>query len=104
MTMRRYIPASQALVYERPGGALIEIPDDAATVVEWHCDVATACNGEARPRVEHQISMTVDGPGYPATRVEFSACKDCCRSVVPNGVRSVLASFGLDMPPGLMPD
>jgi hypothetical protein len=108
VSMKRYIPALGATVVERPGvpgGQLIEIPDDnAGTVVEWHCDVAAACDGGPRPRVEHQLGLLVDGPGYPPTKVGFSACAACCKLVVPNTVRLMLAAFGVDLPPGLMPD
>lgn len=104
MTMRRFIPASSALVHQRPDGPLIEIPDDGQGIVtEWHCDVAVACDGGPRPRIEHNLELLVDGPGYPATRVGFSACSACCRLVVPNPVRLMLAAFGIDLPPGLMP-
>ena len=107
MTFRRYIPASSATVVERPGhpGGLIEIPEDPGQWVgEWHCDVAVACDGGPRPRVEHEIDMSVTGPGYPGTRVEFSACTACVRLIVPNPVRLMLEQFGVDIGPGLRPD
>jgi len=110
--IRRYILADQARVHTRPAAdnpheirRLIEIPDDDhGIVVEWHCDVAIACNGGPRPRIEHNVDLAVSGPGYPATRVSFCACEACCRLIAPNNVRLLLASYGIDLPPGLKPD
>lgn len=105
MSMTRLIPVDSATVVERDGKGFIQIPDDGQGIVaEWRCDVAKACDGGPRQRIEHDVQMIVDGPGYPPTKVHFSACAACCRLVVPNPVRLVLASFGIDVPPGLMPD